>query len=783
MDPPPNTSQAGKKNQFQVGAFRSLELVHVDRILLQLDNPKVPGVETDQPGPGQPPSHMQVTVTCRGPFRYDFPSRTAWFQDHVQAIHSNAEGPDDQLACDRLSAYFSGGESPRDEARSGDIGQRVGLSGSKVQRIEATGSPVVVDAPSYSAAARAERLEYNFETREVRIEDSNKAMLRYKGNEVETPRIEYRFGEEGRIGQMRADGPGRLTGSFPDDPSRTFEAVWKHRVILQPHKGDHALSLLAGAAVRVHDVGEFSANNVHIWIRETAVPSSQEEKKRFRYDPVRVLAEEQVRVDSLQLTGRTERAEIWIRHSPAVAAKKRAPGAVASGRQPPPETEEEAGEAPSRRRFDVAANHLQAQLFRSDKEMLVEHLIADGDVRFSETQTEKPGEIPIAIRGQIVQVDHANTRHARVRVQGEPARVSARGLELVGGNLQLNRGDNRLWVAGPGQMILPPRQPPEAASDDTSLGGLGATGPVSITWKESMEFDGLRARFHRDVEVVGTQISKSGEVSDLKVNGQDLGVTLTHCVQFDKDKQPPGLGVREMKFEGEVLLQNSTRQGGQQTSIERMRARDLTIDGATGRLSALGPGWGSTVRHGSSLSAGRSSPPGDAPQDAELVYVRVDFDGQVTGSAVSRELEFDGRTNTIYGPVAAWDQVLDPDPAGGLGKEQFLLTSDRLTVADMDTNPDDDQSAVELVADGNATIEGSNFSARGSRISYVHAKQLIVLDGDGRNDAELWMRGSRTPDFAAQQIRYWAGSDSIQVDGGRFLNLTHIGSSSGLLRQ
>jgi hypothetical protein len=784
LDPPPNKGPADKRSQVKIGSFKSLELVRVDQILLQLDSPKGFGEGTVLREKSGSPSQMQVHVTCQGPFRYDFQARTAWFEKTVQAIRSNSEGPDDRLSCDRLAAYFSASASPRDKPPANDISQRAGLSGLKVERIEALGSPVVVDAPSYAAAARGELLEYNFKTREARIEDSKKAMLRYKQINVETPRIEYQFGEDRLLGQMQADGPGRLAGALPDDPSRTFEAVWNSRVILQPHKGDHALSLLAGASVRVHDVGDFSANNVHVWIREIAVPQPNSKKLKFRFEPVRALAEENVRVDSRQLTGRTDRAEIWIRYAEPVKPEENVPSDPAVPGKTPPKRDLADRQQPdqeSRQRFSVAGRHLQAQLFRSGEEMLVEHLIADGNVHFLETQTEKPDEIPIAIRGDVVQVDHANKPHARVRVQGGPAEVSARGLTLVGGNLQLNRGDNRMWIVGPGRMTLPPRRP-SAETHAGSPQGMGATGPVSFAWKERMDFDGLNARFRRDVEVTGTQISKTGEVSDLKVNGQDLGVTLTHRVQFTEDKQHPDLGVREMQFDGDVYLQNSGRRNGQQTSLERMQVRDLTIDGATGRLRAQGPGWGSTARRGEGLSAGRFSPSDRASQDSELIYVRVDFEGQVTGNANSRDVEFDGRTNTIYGPIEAWDQVLDPDPPEGLGKEQFLLTSDRLTVADMGSTTGDELSAVELVADGNATIEGREFSARGSRISYAKAKELVVLDGDGRNDAELWMKGSKTPDAAAQQIRYWAGNNSIQVDGGRFLNLTHAGASSGLLR-
>jgi hypothetical protein len=52
---------------------------------------------------------------------------------------------------------------------------------------------------------------------------------------------------------------------------------------------------------------------------------------------------------------------------------------------------------------------------------------------------------------------------------------------------------------------------------------------------------------------------------------------------------------------------------------------------------------------------------------------------------------------------------------------------------------------------------------------------MLLLEGDGRNDAELWRKGSTHADAAAQQIRFWTRDNRIQVDGARFLNLGQIG--------
>ncbi len=154
--------------------------------------------------------------------------------------------------------------------------------------------------------------------------------------------------------------------------------------------------------------------------------------------------------------------------------------------------------------------------------------------------------------------------------------------------------------------------------------------------------------------------------------------------------------------------------------------------------------------------------------------MRVDYEDEINGNVLARELEFRGRVRTLYGPVNAWDQTLDPDPAEGLGRGQYLLTSDKLSVADVASRIDSPEAGIELAALGNATIEGEAFSARAWRVAYARAKELVILEGDGRSDAELWRKGSTTPAAAAQQIRFWTNTRSIQVDGGRFFNLDQM---------
>jgi hypothetical protein len=407
---------------------------------------------------------------------------------------------------------------------------------------------------------------------------------------------------------------------------------------------------------------------------------------------------------------------------------------------------------------------------------LVEHLILGGQVQLREVRTEKAGDVPLAVVGELVQVDHANTGSARVAVQGRPAEVSARGLTVMGDKIQLNRGDNRIWITSPGKMTFPAmaRKGPGDSQQPTAV---AATPPLSVDWKGRMDFDGRTAKFLRDVQVRGAQQSQQGEIFDLLVMGHELTVTLNQEVNLSRDKPPENLDVQELAFVGGVYVQNTGQRQGSQTSYDQLQVRDLKIEHSTGRLHAYGPGWGSSVRYDGGLAENGLNPAADASAaDPRLAYVRVDYEDEITGNITARELTFRGRVRTLYGPVDAWDQTLDPDPAQGLGRGQYLLASDQLSVADAASRMAGSEAGIELTALGNATIEGDAFTARAWRVAYAKAKELVILEGDGRTEAELWRKGSTTPDAAAQQIRFWTTNQSVQVDGGRFLNLGGLGT-------
>jgi hypothetical protein len=774
--PSPVKPETADKNQrFDIGEPQNLKLVHVEQVVLRVQasgdwKRSAAGSKTEEHA-------EQLEISCRGPFQYDFLRQEAMFEDHVQVRHHSPQAAPDQLDCQWLTAHFRGPEAADEEDNASPRKSRE-IPKLEVESVRARGSPAVLTAPSYAASARGEVLEYNFRTRRVHVEDKQKLLLRYQRHEFEANWVEYQFAQDARLGQLHVRGPGVLRGALADDSVKTYEVTWQKQLLIRPDRGYHALSLISHARVRVHGMADCTADDIHVWLREVPTPAAKDGSQRYEYLPDRILAERDVRVDSWQLAAATQKAEIWIRYEDAAGAGTNAGqstpvggarGGNAAKQGPLPD----ATDPRSQQKADVAGDLVQMQLLRQRTETVVEHLILGGSVHFRESGMARPGELPLSILGDVVQVDHANTPAAQVRVQGKPAKVSARGVTLMGEKLQLHRGDNRAWVAGPGTMTLSAFDrllPVEAGPAHVAT---AATPPTTIVWQGGMEFDGQRAQFQRDVRVMTRQQNRSGEVFDLQIHGPELDVTLTNRLDFSQDQQTSRTEVQKLTFRGAVALQNRGSRQGMPTSVDQMHVRDLTVEQTSGRMHAVGPGWGTSVRHGMDPRGPDQPAPGPAPggRPPELIFVRVDFDDELVGNVHDREVEFRGRVKTVYGPVTAWDQTLNHEPLDGLRRGEFLLTSQRLAVVDMGPSTESEGAAIELSATGNAAIEGADFTARGNRISYARAKELVILEGDGRTDAELWRKGSTTPDAAAQQIRFWPRDSRYQVDGARFLNL------------
>ena len=83
------------------------------------------------------------------------------------------------------------------------------------------------------------------------------------------------------------------------------------------------------------------------------------------------------------------------------------------------------------------------------------------------------------------------------------------------------------------------------------------------------------------------------------------------------------------------------------------------------------------------------------------------------------------------------------------------------------------------MATGNTVVDGRTFTAQARRLSYVEAKDLIVLEGDGRTDAHLWRQlqiGGQRSHAVARKILYWRRDNRIEGNDIRFLDVSQVGA-------
>ena len=767
---PGATAKAGRTG---IGTPQTLELAHVDKVHLELETATELTASQGRSARQQPRTTVPLEISCQGPFRHDFTTQTASLEDRVEVVHANADGEPDRLQCRvLLIALATRATGARDGERPAE-GQLRDMRELAVAQIEARGSPTVLRAPSYAAFAQAETLAFDLRTRVFRIEDRRQTTLRFRQYEVETRDLTYQLAPDNRLGQLRANGPGVLRGPLAQLSGQTLEARWNERVIIQPDQGCHAVSLCSQATLECPGLGQFAADNVHVWLRETTEPATPPQgKPRISYLPDRVLAERNVKVDSWTLRGATQRAEVWIRYAPAPAPNTVQAPSPARGSQP-----ERKGPMPATQRFDVTAEQLQAQLVHRAERTAVEHLNLEGRVHLNAVQLDRPQEPPFRVVGDSLRVEDADKLRTQVRVRGVPAEVAGRGLTLTGGDIRLRRAENRLWVDGPGTMRLAPTARKPRAGEQARTATPADGTPFDVAWRGQLDFDGSMAKFRQDVEVRGQQPGPDGQLFDMELRGEALDAALTRHIDFSQDKPDGEVDLRELFFHGDVELASRGSRQNQRLSIEHMKVRDLRLDQGTGKLHAAGPGWGTSVRRKQGMPAGPATPrPAPAERSGdELIYVRVDYDDELTGNIQTRDLEFRGRVRATYGPVSDWDGKLETEPQDGFAEGQLLLSSDRLTVAEIGPRGPQDETPIELAAIGNAMVEGDKFTARGWRIAYARAKQLLILEGDGRNDAEFWRRGSTAPDAAAQQIRFWQNENRLDYSQRRYLNLGPIG--------
>jgi lipopolysaccharide export system protein LptA len=659
----------------------------------------------------------------------------------------------------------------------------------------AVGNPVVLDAPSQSAYTEAERLEYNLKTRQVLLKSFKagaKILLRRGSDEFRAPELAYEMAEEKRLGKLWAPGPGRLiSATGRDDQKKPFSAQWQKEIRIRPDKENQLISLTGGARIDAEGQGTFQAEELHLWLLEMPSgagfqPGRGEKKSPGGQAgslphllPDRLLATGRVHADSPQLAADAQRLEAWFTHIPASLPTPDNPHpeelsldpadrARPDLREPVLRIREPLPDKPEKlQHFHVAGDLIQLQIQQRGRVSSVDQITVEGKkVRITETNTAE-NEEPLWLAGTKVELTGGTGADCRITVTGEtnqrgevvqPAILAARGMKLRSQTLKFSRRDNRVTIEQAGAMTLPIEQ-------DALGNKLSQPGELTIDWQGSMLFDGSSARFRKGIVVRGDAYGAAAD---------ELHAQLTAPIDFSQAKAAARRAeIKRLSMSGgaEFDHRSFSPADGRLQAQEHLSAQSLEVDRISGAIQGVGPGWLTRVQVGqASLTAPDETKVTPVSRSAadELTYLRVDFREELTGNLHQRKVEFAGQVQAVYGPVANWDAKIEPRSRDALGERGLVLSADRLEVAEF-LPPGAKKGSTEMTAAGNTRVEGRDYTALAHRITYTSAKSQLVLEGDGRNDAEI--KHQFRDSVAAQKLFYWTDTGDVRIEGGKSFNI------------
>jgi hypothetical protein len=196
--------------------------------------------------------------------------------------------------------------------------------------------------------------------------------------------------------------------------------------------------------------------------------------------------------------------------------------------------------------------------------------------------------------------------------------------------------------------------------------------------------------------------------------------------------------LQSLAFEGGIYSESRTTTSGELRSIDRFQAQSLEIAPETGQFVARGPAWISSVRLGTGeFGAQPGAVPATGPKSLQYFYVECERGFE--GDYLKRTVAFIDRTVALFAPAPSWEVQYRPADGASLPEKQVTLRCDRLDLRQA-LVPGSGASPLyylEALASGNARLDSKERSADAQRISFDESKDLIILEGDGRNDVRL----------------------------------------------
>lgn len=705
--------------------LRSAELVHLNLLKVQL-----PSEAADQQATTSISGWLEVR--CAGPLVVDLLAGVARITSQVQLARMGNPQQEDQLQCDEVVARFSQWTTDKNQFDSVQL-----------ERIVATGRPTVVRSRQWQADERSRQPG--------------------KSYEFSCPKWEYDFAS----GEFAAHGSGKFVVEEPaadehDEEAKVNEpniVTWQRELRWgkpADTQGDREMQLVVDGNARCTSrLGLIEADIVRIWVEPTAdqAPRMGHRVASANGRPRRIIAEGKVQLRSEVLDGAAEKLDVVILPEDSGSVSELPEVPVAAMPLRAPTNSPRIGKAGANR-YQVYGQVMRVSMQQSGKRWNVRDVTLDQHVRcmaFHQDGTDAPRAMEL--EGRTLLLRGLSEGEGIAHITGTPARIRAGKMSLEGPAIQLDRQQNRIWIDGVGSANVPlPAQLANRYPQDAAF--------AYVTWQHGLNFNGNTITCEQNVQVRGpAQLVSADRLSIRLSNPIDLSRQ-----EFDK----ASIDLESVSAEGDVRIENRALGQGGLESVDLARVPRLTFQYKSGELIGDGPGYIETVR----VQNAGARVPGGLDQ-GPLMYLRVEFQQQFSANLNKRQADFRNHVFAIYAPVSDWNQRITPSSSTPLTGGQLLMTCDQFSIFQIRAR-DPKDAPMELVAQGNATIEGEQFKAEAHRMSYDQGKDVFVLEGSGRGDVHLVRQtqpGGPRQETNAEKVRYSPSANTVQVNGMKMLNL------------
>lgn len=300
--------QSVQKDFSSIAGVSRIELAKLDRLLIDPraiadDNGSQKSAGNKMPGMLDA-AKAPLEVTCRGPFVFDYLSRTATFEEKVYGKQLDAFG--DNLSCETLTIGFaktnpptpagqipsqlSGNQLPSDQPADG-------LNIKYLSAIGTPDQPAVIIANSRRTKITGDQLQFDSIANQIIASSSDTTTIVGPEINIRAKTLKYELTDDQSLGDLQATGPGEFFRRSDDQQQNLF-ARWQRELTIADHQGNQKMIVLdGGAEILAQEQTQISSDRINIALYEL------KKQDRFEYLPSEIFTQQRVAILSPNLDG------------------------------------------------------------------------------------------------------------------------------------------------------------------------------------------------------------------------------------------------------------------------------------------------------------------------------------------------------------------------------------------------------------------------------------------------------------------------------------------------